>query len=325
MNFVDLGNSNLFVVTLTLLAVSGTVYALLMPLFERDELKNRMKSVALERDKIRTRERNRLAIQKEAEHVSLRSNPKESMREFVDKYDLKKFLSSDQVVRNLKRAGYRGASPLYTYLTLQIVLPVAFFSFSFLYLSVILKIDMPVVGVLGICILIAAIGFLGPRIFIQNQIQKRQESIQLAWPDAMDLMLICVESGVSIEAAFKKVAEEVGAQSAALAEELVLANAELSYLDERKKAYQNLSERIGLDSVKNVVVALTQAEKYGTPIGYALRVLSDESRRERMQEAERKAAALPPKLTVPMMLFFLPVLFIVLVGPVVIQAMSTFF
>ncbi|KZL24324.1 type II secretion system F family protein [Pseudovibrio sp. WM33] len=324
MSITDLGNSNLFVVILTLLAVSGTAYTLLMPLFERDELKSRMKSVALERDKIRARERNRLANSKEVERASLRSSPKESVREFVDKYNLKNTLSNDGLVRKLKMAGYRGSSPLYSYLFMQIMLPIGFFILAFVYLAAILKLDVPVLGVLCISLLFSAIGFYAPSIFVQNQISKRQETIRLAWPDAMDLMLICVESGMSIEAAFKKVAEEIGAQSAALAEELVLANAELSYLDERKRAYQNLAERTGLDGVKNVVIALTQAERYGTPIGNALRVLSDENRQARMQEAERKAAGLPPKLTVPMMLFFMPVLFIVIIGPAVIQVMQTF-
>ncbi|WP_235861724.1 type II secretion system F family protein [Pseudovibrio brasiliensis] len=324
MTIADLGSSNMFMVILTVLAVSGTAYALLMPLLERDELKSRMKSVALEREKIRARERNRLANSKEVERASLRSNPKESVREFVDKYNLKNLLSSEGLVKKLKMAGYRGASPLYTYLFLQILLPVAFFVVAFMYLSIVLKVEMPILGVLCICLIVAAIGFYAPNIFVQNQIAKRQETIRLAWPDAMDLLLICVESGMSIEAAFKKVAEEIGAQSAALAEELVLANAELSYLDERGKAYRNLAERTGLEGVKNVVTALTQAEKYGTPIGNALRVLSDENRQARMQEAERKAAALPPKLTVPMITFFLPVLFIVIIGPAVIQVMKTF-
>ncbi len=323
MNIADI-DSNLFVVVLTLLAVSGTVYAVLMPLFERDELKSRMKSVALEREKIRARERLRLSQSKEMERVSLRSSPKESVREFVDKYNLKNLLSNEGTVKKLKMAGYRGSSPLYTYLFSQIVMPVAFLVLIFAYLTLIMQVEMAFLGVLFISLLGAAVGFYAPSIYVQNQITKRQESIRLAWPDAMDLLLICVESGMSIEAAFRKVAEEIGAQSSALAEELVLANAELSYLDERRKAYENLAERTGLDGVKNVVTALNQAERYGTPIGHALRVLADENRQMRMQEAERKAAALPPKLTVPMMLFFLPVLFIVIIGPAVIQVMRTF-
>ena len=132
-------------------------------------------------------------------------------------------------------------------------------------------------------------------------------------------MLICVESGMSIEAAIKRVSEEIGSQSVDLAEELVLTNAELSFLQERRQAYENLAGRTGLESVKSVSQALIQAERYGTPIAHALRVLASESRDQRMNEAEKKAAALPPKLTVPMILFFLPVLFCVILGPAGIQ------
>lgn len=132
-------------------------------------------------------------------------------------------------------------------------------------------------------------------------------------------MQICVESGMSIEAAFRKVALEIGTASTALAEELVLTNAELSYLQERRKGYENLAERTGLDGVKSVTMALIQAERYGTPLGVALRTLSQENRDMRMAEAEKKAAGLPPKLTVPMIVFFLPVLFAVIMGPAMIR------
>ena len=132
-------------------------------------------------------------------------------------------------------------------------------------------------------------------------------------------MLICVEAGMSIEAAFRRVSEEIGAQSIPLAEELVLVGAELSYLSERRQAYDNLARRTGLEAVQSVAQALIQAERYGTPVGAALRVLAAESREQRMTEAEKKAAALPPKLTVPMILFFLPVLFGVILGPAGIQ------
>ena len=124
---------------------------------------------------------------------------------------------------------------------------------------------------------------------------------------------------MSIEAAIKRVADEIGGQSIALAEELILTNAELSYLPERRQAYENLNARTGLDSVKSVTQALVQAERYGTPVATALRVLASESRDMRMNEAEKKAAALPPKLTVPMILFFLPVLFVVIMTPALIQ------
>src|SRR5690606_8854293 len=158
-----------------------------------------------------------------------------------------------------------------------------------------------------------------PVLYVSNRASKRKKSIQLAWPDALDLLLICVESGVSVEAAFRRVADEIGAQSVPLAEEFVLTNAELSFLQERKQAYENLATRTGLESVKSVSQALIQAERYGTPVSHALRVLANESRDARMTAAEKKAASLPPKLTVPMILFFLPVLFAVILGPAGIQ------
>jgi tight adherence protein C len=143
-----------------------------------------------------------------------------------------------------------------------------------------------------------------------------------AFPDALDLLLICVESGMSIEAAFRKVGDEIGSQSVPLAEEFALTTAELSYLSERRQAYENLDKRTNLDGVKSVCVTLQQSERYGTPLASSLRVMAQENRDMRMAEAEKKAAGLPPKLTVPMILFFLPVLFIVILGPAAIRVMA---
>jgi tight adherence protein C len=168
-------------------------------------------------------------------------------------------------------------------------------------------------------------GFLGyylPNIFLSNLIQKRQQSIKYAFPDALDMLLICVQAGMSVEAAFGKVSREIGAQSMELAEELSLTTAELSYLQDRRQAYENLGRRTGLPGIKAVATALIQAERYGTPVGQALRVMAKENRDMRMADAEKKAAALPPALTVPMIVFFLPVLFIVILGPAAIQVMK---
>jgi tight adherence protein C len=161
-----------------------------------------------------------------------------------------------------------------------------------------------------------------PMLFVKNKISRRHTSIKRAFPDALDLLLICVESGMSIEAGFRKVAGEIGAQSIALAEELTLTTAELSYLQERRQAYENLGKRTNLEGVKSVCMALQQAERYGTPMAQTLRVMAQENRDMRMSEAEKKAAGLPPKLTVPMILFFLPVLFIVILGPAAIRVMQ---
>jgi tight adherence protein C len=171
----------------------------------------------------------------------------------------------------------------------------------------------------GMAVFGAYAGIKAPEIFLKNKTSKRQESIRRAYPDALDLLLICVESGMSIEHAFRKVAGEIGTASVALAEEFTLTTAELSYLQDRRVAYENLGLRVGLDCVKQIVTVLIQSERYGTPLGNALRVVSQESRDMRLMEAEKKAAALPPKLTVPMIIFFLPCLFAVILTPAFIQ------
>jgi tight adherence protein C len=164
----------------------------------------------------------------------------------------------------------------------------------------------------------AIAGYYLPVILLKNLVMKRQKSIQRAWSDALDLLLICVESGMAVEPALQRVAREIGSASVPLAEELTLTVAELSYLQDRRKAFENLAKRTGISTVKAVVTSLIQSERYGTPLGTALRVLAQENRDARMFEAERKAAALPPRLTVPMILFFLPVIFVVILGPAII-------
>jgi tight adherence protein C len=193
------------------------------------------------------------------------------------------------------------------------------FIITLFYSFLILHLSWSPLEKVGVAFVGALIGFYLPDLFVNNMIARRQQSIMRAFPDALDLMLICVESGMSIESAFTRVAGEIGSQSAELAEELALTTAELSYLPDRRQAFDNLAKRCGHPGVKSVATALNQAEKYGTPMGQALRVTATENREMRMQEAERKAASLPAKLTVPMILFFLPCLFVVILGPAIIQ------
>jgi tight adherence protein C len=206
---------------------------------------------------------------------------------------------------------------------MRLIMSFALFAVAALYIFIILNPPYPVLAKITVVVAAALAGYYVPAIYVRNKISKRQKSIRRAWPDALDLLLICVESGMAIETAFRKVSEEIGSQSAELAEELGLTTAELSYLADRRTAYENLARRTGLDGVKGVVTCLVQAEKYGTPIGPALRVFAKEQRSMRMSEAERKAASLPPKLTVPMIIFFLPVLFAIIITPAVIQIMAS--
>ena len=301
-------------------AAAATVLTLAMPLLSADSLGRRMKAVAVEREKIRARERERVAQEKQK--VSLRQSPKQYIQAIVDRFNLTKWVGQEEARLKLVQAGYRGQAPYVTYLFFRMVTPAAAFVFAVFYLFVVLDFNQPNSVKLGLCIAAAYAGMHMPLMLLKSKIQKRQVSIKRAFPDTLDLLLICVESGMSIEAAFKKVSEEVGSQSVALAEELTLTTAELSYLPDRRQAYENLAKRTDLEGVKSVCMALQQAERYGTPLASMLRVMAQENRDMRMSEAEKKAAGLPPKLTVPMILFFLPVLFVVILGPAAIKVMA---
>jgi tight adherence protein C len=299
------------------IAAAATVFTVAMPLVEGDSLGRRMKAVALERDKIRARERERLS--KTQQKVSLRQAPKAYMKQTVDRFKLNDWLGTQSARNQLVMAGYRGQHSEVAFLFFRLVMPIAMILVAGFYLFVLKIVAMPLLFKLGGVLVAAYLGVKAPEIYLSNAISKRQVVMRLSWPDALDLLLICVESGMSIEQAFRRVAGEVGSQCIPLAEELALTTAELSYLAERRQAYENLGNRTGLEAVKSITTALIQAERYGTPLGQALRVLSQESRDIRMNEAEKKAAALPPKLTVPMILFFLPVLFVVIMTPALIQ------
>ncbi|RXT43547.1 type II secretion system protein [Bosea sp. Tri-44] len=303
-------------------AVAVTIMTLAAPLFEGNVLGKRMKSVATERDKIRARERDRLARQNE--RVSLRQEPKVFMRDIVERFKLSDWLGTENAKKQLTMAGFRGQQAEVGFLFFRLITPIALFLFALFYLFVINSFGQTSIVRVGIVIGAAYLGIKAPEIYLSNVTTKRQHSMRRAFPDALDLMLICVESGMSIELAFRKVSTEIGSQSVPLAEEFSLCTAELSYLSERRQAYENLAIRTGLESVKAVCTALIQAERYGTPLGTALRTLAQESRDQRMNEAEKKAAALPPKLTVPMILFFLPVLFVVIMTPALIKAFANF-
>jgi tight adherence protein C len=300
-------------------AAVATVITLAMPLLVTDSLSQRMKSVALEREQLRQRERERLA---RGEKIALRRSPKQYMQSIVDQFNLNKWVGQETARAMLVQAGYRGQAPYVTYLFFRMLMPTVMLIFTALYVFVILKLDQPPMIKVGICLAATYLGMHVPSLFLKNRIQHRQLSIRRAFPDALDLLLICVESGMSVEAGFKRVAAEIGTQSIPLAEELTLTTAELSYLQDRRQAYQNLATRTNLDGVKSVCMALQQAERYGTPMATTLRVMSQENRDMRMAEAEKKAAGLPPKLTVPMIVFFLPVLFVVILGPAAIRVMS---
>jgi len=291
----------------------ATVVTLGLPYLERGGLDDRLKSVARRREELRAR--HHAALNKKA---SLRVEPVSYMKATLDRFKLGNMLESENTKEKLASAGYRGPAPLITFMFFRFVMPFIVFAVTLFYMFVILHLSWPPLQKVGAAFIGALIGFYLPDIFVNNMIQRRQTSIMRAFPDALDLMLICVESGMSIESSFTRVASEIGTQSPELAEELALTTAELSYLPDRRQAFDNLARRCGHAGVRAVATALNQAEKYGTPLGAALRVTATENREMRMQEAERKAASLPAKLTVPMIIFFLPCLFVVIMGPAII-------
>jgi tight adherence protein C len=311
-----LHDKRLLISILVAVLAAATIFTFAMPYLAGDNLSRRMNAVAIERSKIRTREREKAA---RGEGIALKRTPSAVIQNLVEGLDLKRWLGTESARSKLMLAGYRNPSAMATFLFFRMVMPIALTVVALLYIFVILQPAYPVIVKLGMCLLLGFVGLKVPEIYLTNAMKKRQLSIRRAWPDALDLLLICVESGMSVEHAFRRVSSEIGTASIPLAEELTLTTAELSYLPDRRSAYENLATRTGLDVVKSVTTALIQAERYGTPLGTALRVLAQENRDMRMMEAEKKAAALPPMLTVPMILFFLPVLFIVIMGPALMQ------
>ncbi len=312
-----LTDPSLIIAVLVSVSVFATLYMMASPYFESGDLEKRMKAVSTEREKIRARERARLNT---TQTKSLRNEQNVSAKRLVERLNLRKALVDEATINRMSAAGLRSQNALNMYLVARLVLPFVFLAgtaFAIFGLGYMAdkSTSVRILAVIGG----GYFGFYSPNIFVSNRMSKRQFSIRRTWPDALDLLLICVESGISIEAALRRVAEEIATNSPELAEELILTTAELSFLQERRAAYENLAKRTQLEPVKSVMQALIQAERYGTPVAQALRVLAQESRDHRMNEAEKKAAALPPKLTVPMILFFLPVLVAVILGPAGIQ------
>ena len=308
------------VMVLAAVAAFATVTSFVLPLLSGDRLGSRMKYVSSERDRLRAERMAQLA--EEQRQGRLRKDPKSFMKQVVEMLNLRKTLETEETRERLKMAGLRGQAPVVAFLFFRAMLPVIGFGVVFVYLFFVKDYDLAPIARLGLSVGGAYLGFYLPNIFISNMIQRRQKSIKRVFPDSLDLLLICVQAGMSIEAAMNKVAGEIGTRSIELAEEFSLTTAELSYLQERRQAYENLGKRTGIPAIRAVGTSLIQAERYGTAVSQALRVLAKESRDMRMAEAEKKAAALPPKLTVPMILFFLPVLFIVILGPAAIQVMA---
>ncbi len=298
--------------------VFATIVTLVGSMGSGAKLETRMKAVGARREELRRRSRAELQ-----QGGGLRHADQGFKKNVVDRLNLAKLLEDPKVADRMAQAGYRGPGPITTFYFFRLISPFVLAAAVALYLFLINDFGMP--GMTRITAIVAAfvLGYYAPNVFIENRISKRRTSIMQAFPDALDLLLICVEAGMSIEQAIQKVSQEIGGASIELAEELTLLAAELSYLPDRRMAYEGLAKRTNHPGVKSVATAMTQAETYGTPLGSALRTMAKENRDLRLSAAEKKAAALPAKLTVPMIVFFLPVLFIVILTPAIINIQDT--
>ncbi len=306
-----------------MISVTICIIALAWPII--DGQKRKLRLAAIQTTEARMRDAataNRAA--KNADPIdSLRhAAPRKIYKAIIQRLNLTSLLQNPKTLDLIYKAGFRGEAAAIKITAMRVILAALFATGAALYFWAAIQVSQPL-AVRALIVAVAAFaGWWVPIVLLKNRFQNRKIDIKRNWPDAMDLLLICVESGMSVEAAFRKVAEEIAVQSIVLSEELSLTTAELNYLQDRQSAYRRLYDRTEVDEVRSVVTALIQSDKYGTPVGRALRVLSAESRSLRMAAAEKKAAALPPKLTVPMILFFLPVLFAVIMTPAIIQLMQ---
>ncbi len=308
--------SDTLIVIGSALAAAVSFMAFALPFLNKTEQKERYRAI------IEKKRKELYAKSKEgpkkisAEQVSA----KESMAMFYKVQDFAGEMG-EKVRSQLLQAGIRDPRAPIKYIAARIALPIVFGLLATFFIS---ASDKEVSKGLALLIVfaVAVFGFFLPHILVKNTVLKRQQDISLTFPDALDMMLICVQGGIGLEQTIDRIAEEIAEHSPILAEELGILSAEMSMLNDRKAALQDFARRVGSGAGKSFATAMIQAEQYGTSVSQAMRVMSEELRDIRMQEAERKAMALPPKLTVPMIAFFLPSLFIVIMGPVGLKVAS---
>ena len=301
---------------LTGAAVFMAMLALMMPVDQDKKFRMRLSGVAREKRKLRD---GRLKDLSARTQPQLRRKQPGLFAQTLQRSTHDNGQKDEKLILDLRMAGFRSPGAEAVFVFLRMAVPVLFALIGFALLM--LYRPHSLVGGEGFLFIIsaAAFGYSSPRLILARLIARRQRRIMRAFPDALDLLLICVQSGLSVEAAMGRVTNDISTQSIELAEELGLTMAELSYLPVRWRAYANLGERIGVPSVKLITAALLQAERHGTSIGQALNSAAAAGRETRIMEAEYKAASLPPRLAIPLVVFFLPVLLTIILGPAIIR------
>ncbi len=307
---MDLDKDTLIILGSSLAAAASFV-AFAYPFLNKTEQKERYRSI-IEKKRKELFTATKQGLDKKGEQKSV--SARDSMASFYKVQQLAGEMG-EKVRDKMLQAGIRDPAAPLKFMIARAALPVVLSLLVVLFVS---ASEKEISDGLTFFLILGAAGFgyALPGILIKNQIIKRQQDIGYAFPDALDMMLICVQGGIGLEQTIHKIAEETAEHSPMLAEELGILSAEMSMLNDRKAALQDFARRVGSGSARSFATAMIQAEQYGTSVSQAMKVISEEMRDMRMQEAERKAMALPPKLTVPMILFFLPALFIVILGPV---------
>ncbi|MCW8835108.1 MAG: type II secretion system F family protein [Rhodospirillales bacterium] len=299
------------------LAAFVSVFAVWNGLIARDPMGGRIKSIVRQQEALRA---GMLAPRRRKERSD---GALTAMRQVVNKLNLLRSAQADKMTLRLAQAGWRNKDAMVVYLFTKLVMPFVFGGLAVFVLFVMKSYDFSTGMRALISLGAVVIGAYAPEIFISNARSKRQLALQRGLPDALDLLVICAEAGLSVDAALKRVSSELSRSVPEISDELGLCAVELGFLPDRKEALANLNARTDMASIRGVVNTLLQTEKYGTPLAQSLRVLAAEFREERMLKAEEKAAKLPATLTVPMIIFILPALFVVLLGPAIIQVLDT--
>ncbi len=306
---------SLLIVLLSAMAFT-TIMAIWFGLIERHPIEARAQRVAQRRNELKA------GLLKPGNQSSRRVESLSVIKRVVKTLKLAQNQQVDKIQDRLAQAGFRSRDAVIFFFFFKIITPIGFGIGAFIVFYLLKLGDLtPTFNMLGICGA-CALGLIAPDLYLSNTTTKRQQTLAKSLPDGLDLLVICAESGLSLDAGLERVAKEIGNASPELAEELQLTSVELGFLPERRQALLNLNRRTNLSAIRGVVNTLVQTEKYGTPLSQSLRVLANEFRDQRLLKAEEKAARLPATLTVPMIVFILPVLFIVLIGPAIISVMD---
>ncbi|MEL7189073.1 MAG: type II secretion system F family protein [Pseudomonadota bacterium] len=294
-------------------------FAVLMAIYAavtiKDPMAKRVKSLNERREELKAG----IVTSSAKKRASLvrKSDTTDKVKDSLGKMNVLQQSQIEEVQQKLAHAGYRNKELAVIIIGLRAILPIVFGAIGFVLFYWVDFFDFgegSMKKLFGFAALVF-LGYKGPELFLSNKAKKRTLEIQKGLPDALDLLVICAEAGLTVDAAFNRVAKELGRAYPELGDEFALTAIELSFLSERKMAFDNLAYRVDLEAVKGVVTTMVQTERYGTPLASALRVLSAEFRNERMMRAEEKAARLPAIMTIPLIMFILPVLFVVILGP----------